>query len=41
MKEKIAELWAKKIINGERSLKEVPKGLYLEVKRAMVNLINK
>jgi hypothetical protein len=41
MKEKIAHLWAQKIINGERKLSEVPKGLLTEVKKAIANLVNK
>ena len=36
MKEKIAKLWAQKIISGERTLNEVPKGLLKEVKQAIV-----
>ena len=39
MKEKIALLWAEKILNGERSLSEVPKGLITEVKKAIANQV--
>jgi hypothetical protein len=35
MKEKIAKLWAQKIISGERTLNEVPRGLLKEVKQAI------
>ena len=39
MKEKIAHLWAQKIINGERKLFEVPKRLLAEVKKAIAKLM--
>ena len=39
MKEKIAHLWAQKIINGERKLSEVPKGLLVEVKQTIAKLM--
>lgn len=35
MKKKIASLWAEKILNGKRTLNEVPKQLLLEVKQAI------
>lgn len=41
MKEKIAKLWAQKIISGERTLNEVPKGLLKEVKQELLNMLNK
>ena len=39
MKEKIAQLWAKKILNGERTLAEVPRGLLAEVKKAIAKQV--
>jgi hypothetical protein len=39
MKEKIALLWAKKILNGERTLAEVPRGLLVAVKKAIANQV--
>lgn len=39
MKEMIARLWAQKILNGERSMKDVPKGLLTEVKKAITDLM--
>lgn len=39
MKDKIAQLWANKILNGERNIKEVPKGLLADVKKAISTMV--
>lgn len=39
MKEKLAKLWALKIINGERTMAEVPAGLLIEVKKAIAKML--
>ena len=39
MKDKIVQLWAQKILNGERTIAEVPNGLLVAVKKAIAKML--